>query len=80
MRKALLAIALGLAFAAPAGASQCPQDMAAIDSAVQSAQLSEADKAKVMELREQGEEQHKAGEHAASVKTLGEAKQILGIQ
>ena len=46
----------------------------------QPSKLSDADKTKVMNLRKSGEEQHTAGEHAASVKTLGEAKMILGIQ
>lgn len=80
MKRTILAIALAFGLTAPAVASQCPQDMAAIDKAMQSAKLSDAKKAEVMELRQKGEEQHKAGEHAASVKTLGEAKQILGIQ
>jgi hypothetical protein len=80
MRRALLISALMVAFAAPAGASQCPKDMAAIDSAMESVQLSDADKAKVMELRKTGEEQHKTGQHDASMETLAEAKTILGIK
>lgn len=80
MKTTALAFALAVGLAMPAVAAQCPQDMAAIDKALQSAQLSDAQKAEVVELRQKGEEQHKAGEHAASVKTLGEAKQILGIQ
>lgn len=79
IRKALLIAAAGVFLAGPAVASQCPKDMAAIDAALPTAQLSEADKAKVTELRAQGEEQHKASDHAASVKTLAEAKKILGI-
>jgi hypothetical protein len=68
-----------LAFATPAYAFHCPQDMAAIDAALPNSNLSEEDKAKVTELRKQGEEQHEAGQHAESVKTLGEAKKMLGI-
>ena len=30
-------------------------------------------------LREEGEKQHKAGNHGESMKALGEAKKILGI-
>jgi hypothetical protein len=53
--------------------------MSEIDAALQTAQLSEADRAKVMELRAKGEQEHQAGDHAASEASLGEAKAILGI-
>lgn len=79
LRKGLLVAAMTIFMTGTAFASQCPKDMAEIDAALPKAELSESDKAKVMELRAKGEEQHKAGEHAASVKTLGEAKKILGI-
>lgn len=79
MRKtALLALALSLTVA-PALAFQCPADMAAIDAAITTASLSDADKAKVMELRAQGEELHEAGKHQESVDALAEAKKILGL-
>lgn len=75
-----VALALALALAAsPALAFQCPADMAAIDAALATAQLSEADRAKVMELRAQGEELHAAGQHQQSVDALAEAKALLGI-
>ncbi len=80
MNKMLLSIAVVACLAGPAFASQCPTDMTKIDAAMQTAQLSDADKAKVMELRTRGEELHGSGNHAESVKTLGEAKTILGIQ
>jgi hypothetical protein len=54
--------------------------MAAIDAALPKAQLSETDKATVMSLRATGETQHKAGDHASSVKTLAKAMKMLGIQ
>lgn len=73
-----LALIIGLA-AGPAFAGQCPALMAQIDEALQTAQLSDEDEARVMELREQGEEQHAAGNHAASEESLGEAMEILGI-
>ena len=79
MQKYFIIIALAFGFATPAFASQCPKDMAAIDAAMPTAKLSDANKAKVMELRKTGETQHKAGNHAASVKTLAEAKMTLGI-
>jgi hypothetical protein len=53
--------------------------MAAIDAALQTASLSEADKARVMELRATGEAEHAAGNHQASVDALAEAKKLLGI-
>jgi len=54
-------------------------DMAKIDTAMQEASLSDSEMATVTELRALGEEQHEAGDHAASVATLAEAKDILGI-
>lgn len=69
-----------LAFlATPVLAFQCPADMAAIDAALQTASLSEADLARVMELRATGEAEHAAGNHQASVDALAEAKKLLGI-
>jgi hypothetical protein len=79
MKKIFLAGAAVLAMTVSAFANQCPADMASIDEALKTASLSDADKAKVMELRKQGEELHKAGTHDESVKVLGEAKAMLGI-
>ncbi len=80
MQKSLMIAALAFGLATPAVAFHCPNDMAAIDAALSTAQLSDEDKAKVMELRKTGEEEHKAGDHAASVATLAEAMNILGIK
>jgi hypothetical protein len=77
--RAILALAFALAFASPALAFHCPADMAAIDAALETAELSEADLAKVKELRAQGEELHEAGQHQEAVDTLAEAMAILGI-
>ncbi len=79
MKKIILAGAAVLALTVSAFANQCPADMAAIDKALETASLSDADKAKVMELRKQGEELHKAGTHDESMKVLGEAKKMLGM-
>lgn len=80
LRALVMAAALGLV-ALPASASQCPTDMRKIDAALaQNTQLSEADMAKVRQLREEGEKLHEAGDHAASVETLAEAKQLLGVE
>lgn len=74
-----LTLAAALFFAVPATAGQCPADMQEIDAALESASLSEAEMAMVKELRALGEEQHAAGDHASSVATLAEAKEMLGL-
>ncbi|MEE4236767.1 MAG: hypothetical protein V2I51_08600 [Anderseniella sp.] len=80
MKRLLSVIAVSAWLCSPAFASQCPSDMSKIDAAMQTAQLSDEEKAKVTELRAKGEELHAAGNHAESVETLGEAKTILGIE
>jgi hypothetical protein len=75
-----ISLALLLAIApASAFANSCPTQMAAIDAALPTASLSEADMTKVKELRKQGEDLHNAGDHAGSEAALGEAKKMLGI-
>jgi len=78
LRAAFVAVSL-LALPATALANQCPGMMAEIDAALPNAQLSEADRARVAELRARGEQEHAAGDHAASEATLAEAKSLLGI-
>jgi hypothetical protein len=75
--KAVLATALLLALAGPAAANQCPQLMQEVDAKLQTAQLSDADKAKVTKLRQEGEEAHQAGDHAKSEAALNEALDLL---
>ena len=71
----LLAVSAGTAFA-----FHCPADMKAIDAKLASGvKLSDADMAKVKQLRAEGEAAHKAGKHDESVKLLGEAMKILKI-
>lgn len=61
-------------------AHSCPNEMKAIDAKLATKPaLSQEDQAKVTKLRAEGEAQHKAGNHDASMKSLGEAKKILGI-
>jgi hypothetical protein len=67
------------AFVGPAFALHCPQDMAAIDKAMQTAQLSASDRQKIMELRRQGEELHMAGNHPGFERLLDQAKKMLKI-
>jgi hypothetical protein len=75
----LAAAALALC-AGAALAHNCPNEMAAIDAKLAtSPKLSDAELTKVKSLRGQGEAAHKAGDHDASMKALGEAKKILGL-
>lgn len=80
IRKVLLSTTLVMLMAGPAFASSCPKHMAAIDAALPTSKLADADKANVMKMRTKGEMQHKSGDHAGSVKTLMEAKKILGMK
>ncbi|NNE21678.1 MAG: hypothetical protein HKN11_03630 [Rhizobiales bacterium] len=78
MRKLLLTGTMLVALTGSVYAGQCPVLMQKVDEALATSELAEADKAKVMELRTKGEEQHAAGQHAESVATLNEALQALG--
>ncbi|QUN31268.1 hypothetical protein KB879_02405 [Cupriavidus sp. KK10] len=71
----LLAGAPGLALA-----HNCPNEMKAIDAKLSTRPaLSPEDSAKVAKLRADGEAYHKAGKHDEAMKSLLEAKKILGI-
>ncbi len=79
MRKLIVAAALAAA-SGLALAHNCPNEMKAIDAKLASnPMLSAADMARVKALRADGEAQHKAGKHDDSMKSLGEAKKLLGI-
>jgi len=79
MKKLLMAAALASA-ASLALAHNCPNEMKAIDAKMATnPKLSDADAAKVKKLRADGEAAHKAGKHDDSMKSLGEAKKMLGI-
>ncbi|NOV23242.1 hypothetical protein [Cupriavidus necator] len=61
-------------------AHNCPNEMKAIDAKLSSKPaLSPEDAAKVARLRADGEAYHKAGKHDEAMKSLLEAKKILGI-
>jgi hypothetical protein len=83
MKKFLSAAAVAALLAAassPALAGSCPKLMKEVDAALAgNPQLTAAQKAEVTKLRAEGETQHKAGSHAASVDALKKAKEILGI-
>lgn len=78
LRTIALAAALSLG-ASAALAHNCPNEMKAIDARLPAAKLSEADMAKVKQLRADGEAAHKAGKHDESMKLLGDAKKMLGL-
>lgn len=76
--KKLLATLL-LSVAATAMAHNCPNEMKAIDAALQTTKLAGADLDKVKALRADGEKFHKEGKHTESMKALGDAKKMLGL-
>ena len=81
LKSLIAATALVAVLSVPAVAGQCPMDMRKIDAAMaKNPQLSQAQMTRVKQLRAQGEQQHKAGQHAASVSSLAQAKEILGVK
>jgi hypothetical protein len=75
-----LVIAASLALASGAAlAHNCPNEMKAIDAAMPSAKVSDAQKKEVTALRAEGEKLHKEGKHTESMAALGKAKKMLGI-
>ncbi len=79
MKSVIAAAALSIALAGPAFAFQCPADIAKINAALESANISDEQKTQVTELRDEGERLHQSGQHQDSVNTLAQAKEILGI-
>lgn len=79
MKNLSLATLLILGLASPALANHCPMDMKKIEAAMKTTMADEATKKKVMELYNKGKSEHEAGDHAASVKDLGEAMKLLGL-
>ena len=80
MRALAACLAVLLALATEASANRCPLDMAKIDAAMKTAQLSPAQKSDVEKLRKEGEELHNAGNHPASEAALAKAMDILKIK
>jgi hypothetical protein len=79
MKRLLLAAAV-VAFASPAFANNCPNDIKAIDAALQTANVDAAKKEQAKQLRDQADTAHKAGDHTASMKAAADAKELLGIK
>lgn len=78
LRSIIVAMALALA-SGVAFANSCPKEMKAIDAALPSAKLSDAQMAEVKKLRADGEQFHKDGKHGESMAALGKAKKMLGM-
>lgn len=81
MRKMFSLLAVCSLFATGAAmAHGCPGEMKAIDTKLGTKPTLTKDVSdKVTKLRADGETAHKAGQHADSMKALGEAKKLLGI-
>jgi hypothetical protein len=78
--KRIIALVAMLLASSLAAAHNCPNEMKAIDAALQKAKLDAKKSAEVKKLRAEGEQLHKAGKHDESMAALGKAKGILGIK
>ena len=77
MRRTALLLAAAL-LSTPVFAMHCPQEMAKIDALLKSDPPTDAEVlAEVQRLRAEGEQLHKSGNHAESVKVLEEALNLL---
>jgi hypothetical protein len=75
-----MAAVLSFGLAAPAFATQCPTDMAAIDAALAAGpDLSAQQLNTVQAIRAEAEVFHDSGNYGAAVAALAKAKAILGI-
>lgn len=81
MKKQWLTGVLLAMFALPLMAGSCPRIMSDIDAMLQDdavvSGLSESELERVRELRQKGEELHKAGKHGKSVATLNKAMAVF---
>ncbi len=78
LKKIALATALLGFMATPALAAHCPKDAAAIEAALAKAtNLSDADKAAISALKDEGMALHNAGDHRASEAKLAEAMRMI---
>ena len=78
MQAAVLLVVL--LFSTAAFAKTCPKLVHQIDAALPKSSLSADQKAKVKEMRDEGDKLHKQGKHAQSEKVLREALAMLGIK
>ncbi len=76
---AVLALFASGFLSAPALAAHCPRDVKAIDKALQTSTLGDAQMTKVKALRDKGDGEHSGGKHGDAINSLHEAMTILGI-
>lgn len=79
MKSLLAAGTILIALAAPAFASECPTQIQKAEEALQTSTLDDAAKAKITEHIAQAKSQHEAGDHTASLATLKDTMQLLGM-
>ncbi len=80
MSKFIVPVVVALVFmTSSASAGHCPKDVKKIDAALASSELSAADKAIVVALRDTGDQAHSDGSHGDSLQALHEAMKKLGI-
>jgi hypothetical protein len=78
IRTSLSVFAVLALLATPSVAAYCPLNAEAIDHALAArADLPESERAEIQALRDQGMQQHEAGDHRASEATLAEAMRLL---
>lgn len=78
LKKIALATALLGFMATPALAGHCPKDAKAIEAALAKAtNLSDADKAAITAMKDEGMALHNAGDHRASEAKLAEAMRMI---
>lgn len=82
MKLTFLAVFAALTLATPAFAESghCDADLKAIDAAMSTAKLSDADMTAVKAARAKGEELHTAGKEEECEKSLADAQKLLGIK
>lgn len=81
MKQILIAVVATTVLVMPAFAESghCDADIKAIDAAMSTAKLSDADLATVKAARAKGEDLHKAGKEEECEKSLADAQKLLGI-
>ena len=79
MKSLLAAGTILIALAGPALASECPTLIQKAEEALNTSSLDEAAKAKISEHIAQAKSEHEAGQHDASLATLKDTMQLLGM-
>jgi hypothetical protein len=77
---AALFVGVNALIAGNALASHCPSDVEAINTALETADVSEEQREQITMLRDEGASLHEAGSHSESEAKLHEAMELLGIE